>query len=152
MLDSGQIMSVAIPKLPTFGERLKWARELRGVAQGDLMETLQVTTRQTPGRLENNKYPPSLWQVEALAKRLDVDPVWLAFGRGMPFALPAVESYLRSDKAKHVPADVAAYLRDHSHRLFYDMDPSDAEIELALLLIARLLPNESQRRNGDGDR
>jgi transcriptional regulator with XRE-family HTH domain len=142
-------MSGVIPKLLTFAERLRWARELRGFGVKQLAEQLGYA-RQTVGRLENGTYPPSIEQIETLAKLLDVDAVWLAFGRGMPFALPTVEAYLESAKGKLVSPEAAAWLRDRSYRLFDTLTPSDGEIEVALVLIAHLLKVASQRGDGDG--
>jgi transcriptional regulator with XRE-family HTH domain len=134
--------------LRTFGERLQWARELRGLKVQQLADALGVV-RQTIGRLEKGTYLPSLAHVESLASILEVDPVWLAFGRGMPFALPAVEAYLLSERGRSVPPEVAEWLRDRSHRLFRSLTPTDAEIELVQVLIAHLLRGTSQRTDGD---
>ncbi len=141
-------MTGAIKTLPTFGERLEWARELRGMKVQQLADALGVV-RQTIGRLIKGTYPPSLDQVETLASTLDVDAVWLAFGRGMPFALPAVEAYLQSEKGKGIPPEVAEWLRDRYHRLFRTLTPTDEEILLAQVLIAHLLKDTPQRTDGD---
>lgn len=151
MLDTGQIMSDVIPNLPTLGERLAWAREFRKVGVQELADAID-RVRQTVTRLENNTYTPKLDMIEALARRLDVSPVWLAYNRGMPFALPTVEAYLQSEKGRSVSPEAAEWLRDHSYRLFCNITPSDAEIAVALVLIARLLADTSQRGDGDRDR
>lgn len=134
--------------MKTLGERLQWAREFRGVQVQQLATALKVV-RQTIGRLEKGTYLPSLEMIETAAKTLDVDVAWLTFGRGTPFALPEVKAYLHSKRGQGVPPEVAEWLSEHSHRLFRDVTPTDAEIEFVELLIARLLRLTPQNPHGD---
>ena len=67
------------PTLKTLGERLAWAREMRGLTQQELADragcsrdviakTENGTTRMTKG-------------IDKIAHALEVSPAWLAFGR-----------------------------------------------------------------------
>lgn len=101
-------------------------------------------------RWESDTIEPSLEKISQLAEVLQIDRGWLAFGDRVPFGLPAIEEYLRSEKAKDLPAEDAELLRRHSRQLFSTETPSDVQIGVARSLIALLL--RTTRKGGDGEK
>lgn len=64
----------------TFGQRLKQAREAKGMSQGALALAADLGGRQDINQLETRGDPLLLGKIEALAAALGVSPAWLAFG------------------------------------------------------------------------
>lgn len=137
-------------KLHTLGKRLKWAREVQGYTSQAKLAAEVGVDRHTIMRWENDSIEPSLLSISQLAEVLRVDRGWLAFGDRVPFGLPAVEEYLRSDKARDVSPEQAELMRRHSRGLFPTDSPPDAQIEVVKSLVAWLL--RATRQNGDEDK
>lgn len=135
----------------TLGERLKWARARRGKGwtQAKLGRVIR-RGRYTIGRYEENKYVPPDDQIELLSATLGVRPIWLRYGEGPPFVLPAVEAYLLGDAGKKLRPVVQAELRAWSHNFFKTLTPGDEEIEDAVFVIELLLKKARQRGDGEG--
>lgn len=69
---------------PAIAERLRLARELRGLTVRQLAEQAQVD-KQTVQRLSDGLgRNPGAGMMADLAKALDVSPAWLTFGEGSP--------------------------------------------------------------------
>ena len=151
MLDGRHLMSDDWRTCSTLGQRLKWARTRRGKSwtQTTLGRVLGVT-RYTIGRYEDDGYIPPNDQIEALSSTLGVRPIWLLYGDGPPFVLPAVEAYLLTDAGKKLPPVVQAELRAWSHNFFKTLTPGDEEIENAVFVIELLLKKARQRGDGEG--
>jgi prephenate dehydratase len=71
-------------------ERLRTARRTAALTQADLARALHVS-QPTINRWEAGEAEPSRVQIEGLARRLDIDPAWLAFGQ-RPAGPPARDS------------------------------------------------------------
>lgn len=135
--------------LPTFGARLKYARERAKLSQEELAQRLGKDARQTVGRWERDKFEPSLNEIVRLAVILDVDRNWLAFGDGAPHPLPAVEAYLKTPRGKELDPEMAELLRRHSHSLFQTPTPTRLEIRTVLSFIAFILRPTQKPRDGN---
>lgn len=66
---------------PTFADRLRDTRLLRGMTQEQLAAESGVPIPPI-SRMENGKQMPRVPTVEKLARALRVEPVWLLFGMG----------------------------------------------------------------------
>jgi transcriptional regulator with XRE-family HTH domain len=75
----------AAPDRTAFGNRLRSARQMRGVTADDIHYALGVS-RNTLSYLENGKRDPSLDVVRRLAAHLNVNLDWLVNGTGHPDA------------------------------------------------------------------
>jgi len=137
--------------LPTFGARLKYARERAKLSQAKLGKLLGRDARQTVGRWERNLYEPSLEEIAQLADLLKVDPGWLAFDEGVPHPLETVEAYLRTTEGKELDPEAADLLRRHSHRMFPTDRPTKRQIKAVLSLIALILRPARKHQDGDKD-
>ena len=69
----------------TFGNRLRWARELGGFTQGYIAEKIGIS-QPSYSELETGVSKSSTYTAQ-LAKLLIVDPIWLATGEGEPASL-----------------------------------------------------------------
>lgn len=72
-----QAENTVLPK--SFGERLRWFRNQRGLSQGDLGKAVNRTATSV-SEWEKGTSEPSLDQIAALAERLGVSPARLAYG------------------------------------------------------------------------
>lgn len=68
--------------MKTLGERLKWARERKGISQEELGKAAGMTQGGV-GHLEQDLRKTSR-RIAQLAHALGVDPIWLAEGKGDP--------------------------------------------------------------------
>lgn len=67
----------------SFGERLEWARTLRGIARGELAQAVGSSpSRYSDWTRTNPPADPKLETVRRLARALDVDQLWLHAGVG----------------------------------------------------------------------
>ena len=64
-----------------FGKRLLLARSERGLTMFDLAAKAKVSTALI-NDAEKGRHSPSIDKVNQLARALDVDPCWLAYGTG----------------------------------------------------------------------
>lgn len=69
--------------MPTFKDRLKELRLFSSITQVDMAKGLELA-RQTYLDIETGKTPPRLDTIEGIAKLLNVDACYLAFGRTAP--------------------------------------------------------------------
>lgn len=142
-------MSGAVPHFSTFAQRLEWARVYRGFKTGKaLADAVDLSARQLY-RLQD-KNTTSMATMARLAEVLQVNQAWLAYGHGVPFPLPSVVKYLRSERGKKLAPEVARYLREWPLDFFGTLTPNDEEIREAIVLIDYLLHRARQR--GDGDK
>lgn len=71
----------------TFGERLRTARQARGLTQLQVAEQAEITAV-VLGTFERERSTPQIDTAERLADALDVSPSWLSFGLGTMDAPP----------------------------------------------------------------
>lgn len=139
-----------MPHLPTFAARLEWARVHRGFKKAtDLARAVGLSSRQLY-RLEDNNTTKAA-TIAKLADILQVNAGWLAFGEGVPFTLPTVEAFLRSERGKKLAPEVAKRLREWPLDFFGTLTPTDEDIRDALLSIDFLLHRARNRGHGDDD-
>ena len=90
-----------------WGERIKEVRQSAGLSQVELAEKLSIS-HATMNRIENGKSVPDLLSIVKLSNLLDVNPVWLIFGKeegkqGIGVAVPVyTEAQLLTGKAKEM--------------------------------------------------
>ncbi len=88
----------------TLSTRLKKAREIRGLSARDLSRRADLN----PGHVSVLESRPCTrirpGTVDALAKALDVDVIWLLFGRGVP---PTAAPHARAKRADKRTAPTA---------------------------------------------
>ena len=129
--------------MKSLGERLVWAREVRGLSQVELAQKLEKTYQQVSAweRNENGMRAPNL---RAVADALQVDPHWLKTGEGSMYPSP-LESYARSvpgdnrDSMVCEPADASYALKPP--------DPLDAALlQRAIQEALAFAPNELPER------
>lgn len=103
---------VATGKMQTFGERLRAAREKRGLDQEQLGEKLGHKDGTQVSRWESDARAPRLHQVVALVEVLGIDGGWLLTGEGRPEPRRPGEAEARLEAVELVlggqvdPADV----------------------------------------------
>ena len=61
-------------------ERIRKIREERGMTQQDLADALGLKSRSSINKIEQNTYEISLEKIKKIARALNVDPDYLAFG------------------------------------------------------------------------
>lgn len=93
------------PAHASLPERVKRARKALGLTGAELARRANVS-RMTITHLEAGDTVPGVDTVEALAKALEVDPCWLAYGRGTPPEWLTSRKKARAAAAE--PADEAA--------------------------------------------
>lgn len=105
------------PNLPTYGERLKYARKLARMTQGVLAKRAGMS-QSSVSELENGQYPTSSFTAQ-LADALNVSAVWLAENRGpMKPSLLRLEASLDGTVIKGGQIAVAPVLAwEHPHDL-----------------------------------
>lgn len=135
--------------LPTFGARLKYARERAKLSQDELAQRLGKAARQTVGRWERDGFEPTLDEIVKLADICKVDRNWLAFDDGVPHPLDEVEAFLRTDEGRKLDPEAANLLSRHCHRMFPDDHPTLEQIRGVLSLIALILRPARQREDGE---
>lgn len=74
--------------MKTLGERLKWARERKGLSQEELGKAAGMTQGGI-GHLEQDLRQTSR-RMAQLAHALEVNPLWLAEGKGEPDSQPEI--------------------------------------------------------------
>lgn len=77
---AGHIHCVINESASTFGQRLRQARQSKKMTQDQLAKAVGYKARQGICNHEKDLHDPSRATIEALAKVLDVNPCWLAFG------------------------------------------------------------------------
>jgi phage repressor protein C with HTH and peptisase S24 domain len=92
-----------IRDMRTLAERLAWAREQKGLTQ-DALAKLAGVSQGTIGNLESG-LRQSARRIVNIASALNVDAVWLAEGRGIPFAA-SQEEYAANDRGQGIPKEV----------------------------------------------
>ncbi|MEM7515313.1 MAG: helix-turn-helix transcriptional regulator [Planctomycetota bacterium] len=119
--------SMVAMSLSTFGERLKTAREYRGISQADLANSAGIRTNTVSSYERGTGTNPRSDTIAALARALDVSAAWLGFGD--PEATPdwagqrtvapvssahanVQRAYLAKDYPDWVLAAIPAELRD----------------------------------------
>lgn len=80
--------------MDTFAERLKHARDQKGISQEALAAACGWKTRTRITNYEKDQEPENLDAIERLAAALDVSPAWLAFGESPGERLSAEEKNL----------------------------------------------------------
>lgn len=68
----------------TIGERVRWAREKRGLSCAALDETADLSCGHTASIESGRRETPSVVTVSKLARALDVDVAWLINGGVKP--------------------------------------------------------------------
>ena len=68
-----------VRKVNTIGERLKYARKLRGYSQNKLSE-ISLVARPVISNIEINRYSTQLANYDAIAKALNINLEWLLKG------------------------------------------------------------------------
>lgn len=144
--------SDAFPHLPTFADRLEWARVYRGFKSvRALAKAVNLTERQLY-RLTNEGHTTKMATMEQLATALQVDPGWLAYGNGVPFLLPAVQAFLATEKGKELEPEAVRLLEKWPLEFFGSLNPGEDEIREAVFLIEILLGRARKRGDGDQDK
>jgi transcriptional regulator with XRE-family HTH domain len=70
--------------MKTVGERVRWAREQRGLTQAELDEIADLTCGHTGSIERGNRENPAAQTVTKLARALRITPQWLMFGGPRP--------------------------------------------------------------------
>ncbi|MBY0240312.1 MAG: helix-turn-helix domain-containing protein [Burkholderiaceae bacterium] len=135
----------------TLAERLAWARKEKTDRDGaDFTQTDLATkagvSQGAIGHLESGRTVTSR-SITSIAKALDVDPIWLAEGKGTPYpttqnfaAPPTADTYLpqpRAEKDESAPSSVKSSIT-HVQRV--------NEEEAELLTMYRLMDEEWRKR------
>ena len=66
--------------MKTVGERVRWARERRGLTQAEVDETADLSCGHTGSIERGRRESPSTVTLTRLARALKVDVAWLTFG------------------------------------------------------------------------
>jgi transcriptional regulator with XRE-family HTH domain len=129
----------------TFGQRVKVARELRRLTQGDVARLLEVEgdigrTLQSVSSWENAGKTPPLEVVWILSKVLRVRPMWLAFGNGDIENEDGTSGVgFRTERGRPVPRlSIEAAVMDRNHEPFspykshtwFDCGPNSFAIDI----------------------
>ena len=119
--------------MKSLGERLVWAREVRGLSQVELAQKLEKTYQQVSAweRNENGMRAPNL---RAVADALQVDPHWLKTGEGSMYASP-LNAYANS-----VPDPPSCAAEDAPYQTPRPLD--EALLEQVLRAALETAPNE----------
>ncbi len=72
---------INLPRVTSLADRFRRARDVAGLRKVDIARKTGLSLSYV-GRIENAKSKPSRLALEALARVLDVDPLWLASGEG----------------------------------------------------------------------
>lgn len=137
--------SDAFPHLPTFAERLEWARSYRGIESVTALAKAVGLSKRQLYRFTNEGHTTKWATLEDLARVLAVSPGWLAYGDGVPFPLPTVQAFIQGVEGARLEPDVRRYLEQWPAEFFGTTHPTDAEIGEAVFLIELLLVRARKR-------
>lgn len=95
--------------MKTISERLVWARAQKSLRDGNDFTQMDLATKAgvsqgSIGHLESGRTSTSR-SITSIAKALEVDPVWLAEGKGEPYPLPRQGAPTPADAIPVVVAD-----------------------------------------------
>lgn len=148
MLETEHNMSGDDDQLPTFGERLRWARVKRGLQGTDLAQLVK-REQKSIYRYEGGTQMPSRKTMKKLAQVLKVSPVWLEYGRGQPNACQEVEDYLLTPQASKVSTAVAEALLEMPWAKMGMANPRPEQVNQVRILLELLMGNAGKRTDGD---
>ncbi len=142
-------MSEAALHLPTLAARLEWARKYRGLTVRALAREVGLSERQLHRLLVDHTTTAA--RMQRIAEVLRVDLAWLAYGKGVPFHLPKVVTYLASVEGKKYGPEVAKHLLEWPLEWWGTLTPEDDEIKEAAAFIDYRLHRARKRSHGDTD-
>ena len=119
----------------SFGARLRWAREQRGLSGRELARLIDRADRSIYRYEGQQKLMPSRSNLNKLARALGVSAAWLEYGRGHPYGMQAVEQYLQGDKGKDTPSDVADALHEIPWDTMGMSDPRPEQVHRVRMML-----------------